>query len=100
MSGELGAIILALAQEGYVVSKFGCEHSEEDAGSINDLCFCKVTSIELICPVCASRHESRLGLKTHVEGVHLQPGENLVASRRDILALVGMEASRMLEKET
>jgi hypothetical protein len=98
-SGELGAIVSVLAQEGYVASRFGCEHGEEDAGSMNDPCFCKVTSIELICPVCVSLHESRLGLKTHVEEAHLQSGENVVAFRRELLALVGMEASRMLGGE-
>jgi hypothetical protein len=98
-SGELGAVIPALAREGYVASRVGCEHGEEDAGSMNDLCFCKVTFMELVCPICASRHGSRLGLKTHVEGAHLHSGENVVAFRRQILALVGMEASRMLGEE-
>lgn len=98
-SAELAATIPALAQEGYVVNRFGCEHSREEAGSTNDPCFCKITSIELVCPICASRHESRLVLKTHVEGTHLQSGEDVVGFRREILALVGMEASRMLGEE-
>jgi hypothetical protein len=59
--GELGATIPALVQEGYAVSKFGCGHGGEDAGSMNEPCFCKVTSIELVCPICASPHKSRLG---------------------------------------
>jgi hypothetical protein len=87
-SEDLVVAIPALAQEGYAAVKFGCEHSEEDVGSTDDPCFCKVTSIELMCPICASRHHCRLSLKTHVEEAHLGSGENVIAFRREILALV------------
>jgi len=98
-SGELGAIIPALVQEGYAVGRAGCEHGGGGAGSTDDPCFCRVTSIELMCPICTSCHESRLSLKDHVEEVHVWSGGDVVAFRREILALVGMEASRMLGEE-
>jgi hypothetical protein len=28
---------------------FGCEHDEQDAGPINDPCFCSIASAELVC---------------------------------------------------
>jgi hypothetical protein len=51
-----------------------------------------------MCPICASRHHCRLSLKTHVEEAHLGSGENVIAFRREILALVGTEALQMLGK--
>jgi hypothetical protein len=95
-SDELGAFIPTLVQEGYAVGRVGCEHGGGGAGSTDYPCSCKVTSIKLMCPICASCHESRLSLKIHVEEVHVWSGEDVVAFRRKILALIGMEASQML----
>jgi hypothetical protein len=43
------------------------------------------------CPNTASKPDV-LWVHTHVEGAHLESGENVVAFCREILALVGMEA--------
>jgi hypothetical protein len=45
-----------LALEGYIVGKFHYEHREGDAGPIDEWCVCEMNSIEIMCPVCASRH--------------------------------------------
>jgi hypothetical protein len=98
-SDELDAAAYELAEEGYIVTKFGCEHSKGDIASSVEWCTCKVTSIERTCPLCASRHGTRQNLKTHIERSHVRPGEDMTAFRQRILALIGMEATQALRSE-
>jgi hypothetical protein len=93
---ELGAAASELTEARYVVSKSGCEHDEGETRSLSQPCSCKVTSIELSCPVCSSRHARRQELKTHIEEYHVWAGEDTSAFRKRILALVGMEATQVL----
>lgn len=93
---ELGASADELAQEGYTLSKLGCVHGEDNLDTVNP-CHCKVTAVELSCPMCASRHWNRQSLKIHIEEVHVWSGEDLTTFRQRILALVGMEAAQILD---
>ena len=81
-----------LEREGYSVGRFGCGYEEGHAGPIDGWCVCRLVSVEVVCPVCASRHWDLQSLKTHIRETHAQAGEDLTAFRRRILTLVGMEA--------
>jgi hypothetical protein len=95
-SEELVAALPELAQAGYMVCKFGCRHGEGDAGSTNGWCVCEVTSIEVMCPICASRQEGRQSLQAHIQGAHAGLGQETIDFRQRCLALVGVEAMPML----
>jgi hypothetical protein len=79
-----------------MVIRSDCWHTGDDVGSTNGWCVCKVTSVKLICPVCASCHEERQTLKAHLREAHTGLGKEMVAFRQRVLALVGMEAAQML----
>lgn len=100
-SEELDAAVPVLAQEGYIVSKSGCEHDNGGKGSANQCCTCKVTSVELACPLCLTRRGSRQSLKSHIEERHVQPGVATSTSvfRQRILALIRTDAVRILGDE-
>jgi hypothetical protein len=98
-SDELTTAGPGLALEGYMVGKFHCEHRERGAGAIDEWCVCEMNSIEIICPVCASRHWGRQGLKTHIEEFHIWAGHDVTPFRQRILALIGMEAIQVLARE-
>lgn len=95
-SEELGASVDELAQEGYTLSKLGCEHGEDNLDPVNP-CRCEVTAVELSCPMCASRHWNRQSLKIHIEEVHVWSGEDLTTFRQRILALIKIEAAQILD---
>lgn len=67
-----------------------------DGGNLDGLCVCKITSIELVCPICTRHHESRLSPKTHLGEAYVWSGENVIIYRREVLALIGMKASQVL----
>jgi hypothetical protein len=45
-----------LEQEGYSVGRLGCEYGEGHTGAVDRWCMCRLASVEVACPVCASRH--------------------------------------------
>jgi hypothetical protein len=88
-----------LEREGYSVGRAGCEYGEGHTGAVDGWCVCRLASVEVACPVCASRHWDIQSLKDHVGEAHVQVGEDLTAFRWRILALVGMEATQILGRE-
>jgi hypothetical protein len=97
----LDAIAPGLAKEGYVVSKFDCEHGAGDAGPTNEWwCVCGMNLVEIACPVCGSRHWNTQSLKAHVEESHVSVGEDITLFRQQILALIGMEAIQVLGRDS
>lgn len=97
-SEELDVVTTELAQEGYIVGKFECEH-EEGVGATSGWCVCGMSSIQVACPVCQSCHWDKQGLKAHIEESHIQAGEVVTSFRQQILALIGTEAIQMLGEE-
>ena len=88
-----------LEREGYSVGRLGCEYGEGHTGVVDGWYVYRLASVEVACPVYASRHWDIQSLKAHVGEAHVQVGEDLTAFRRRILTLVGMEATEILGRE-
>ena len=92
---ELTAAAPDLAVEGYAVAKVGCFCPVDATGSgaaLEGICYCVVTSVDLLCPACTKVCDNRLDLKAYLEAAYVSLGYDLVPFRRRILALVRIEA--------